>query len=66
MPSTAAGPATFGYASETDLSRNPQNIINAINVTGNTTVTWSPLIQITVPGGAVSGTYTTTVVHSVS
>jgi len=63
---TAAGPATFGYTPQTDLSPNPQDIVNATNVNGNTTVTWNPVIQVTVPGGAIGGTYSATIVHSVS
>ena len=63
---TATGPATFGYVPQTDLSPNPQDVVNATNVDGNTTVTWNPLIQVTVPGGAIGGTYTGTIVHSVS
>ena len=63
---TATGPATFGYTPQTDLSPNPQDIVNATNVDGNTAVTWNPLIQITIPGGAIGGTYTGTIVHSVT
>ncbi|MGD0705108.1 MAG: hypothetical protein ABSA02_35125, partial [Trebonia sp.] len=63
---TATGPATFGYTPQTDLSPNSQDIVNATNVAGNTAVTWNPLIQISVPGGAIGGTYTGTIVHSVS
>jgi large repetitive protein len=63
---TAAGPATFGYIPQTTLSANPQNIVSATNVDGNTAVTWNPVINVTVPGGAIAGTYTGTIVHSVS
>jgi hypothetical protein len=64
--STAIGPATFGFVPQVDLSQNPQNVVNATGVDGNTAVTWDPVLQVTVPGGAVGGTYSGTVVHSVS
>jgi hypothetical protein len=63
---TANGPATFGFTPDTDLSPNPQAVVSATNVDGNTTVTWNPLIQVAVPGGAIGGTYTGTITHSVS
>jgi hypothetical protein len=64
--STATGPATFGFAPEVDLSQNPQDVVNATNVDGDTAVTWSPVIQVAVPEGAIGGTYSATIVHSVS
>jgi hypothetical protein len=39
---TATGPATFGFVPEVGLSPNPQDVVNATNVDGNTTVTWNP------------------------
>ena len=39
----------------TELSASPQPIVNATNVTGNTTVTWDPTITVTIPGSAVAG-----------
>ena len=63
---TATGPATFGYVPDVGLSQNPQGVVNATNVQGNTTVTWNPVIQVAVPGGAIGGTYSATIVHSVS
>ena len=63
---TATGPATFGYTPQITLSANPQDIVTATNVDGNTAVTWNPVIGVAVPGGAIGGTYTGTIVHSVS
>ena len=63
---TATGPATFGYIPQIDLSANPQDIVSATNVDGNTAVTWSPVIGVAVPGGAIGGNYSGTIVHSVS
>ena len=63
---TATGPATFTHASTVNLSGSPQTVVSASNVDGNTTVTWNPAIQVTVPGGAVGGAYAATITHSVS
>jgi hypothetical protein len=63
---TATGPATFGYSPQAVLSPNPQDVVNATNVQGNTTVSWNPVIRVNVPGGAIGGTYSATIVHSVS
>ena len=61
---TATGPATFSHSTPVSLSGNPQAVVSATNVNGNTAVTWNPLIQITMPGGAIGGTYTATITHS--
>ncbi|HEX4094086.1 MAG TPA: fibronectin type III domain-containing protein [Trebonia sp.] len=63
---TATGPATFGYVPEVGLSQNPQTVVDATGVDGNTTVTWNPVISVAVPGGAIGGTYSAVIVHSVS
>jgi choice-of-anchor A domain-containing protein/uncharacterized repeat protein (TIGR01451 family) len=63
---TATGPAAFTHATTVILSGTPQAVVSATNVDGSTTVTWNPAIQVTVPGGAVGGTYTATITHSVS
>jgi hypothetical protein len=52
---TATGPATFGYVPEVGLTPNPQDVVDATNVDGNTTVIWNPVVQVAVPGGAVGG-----------
>jgi hypothetical protein len=41
-------------------------VVDATGVNGNTTVTWNPAISVAVPGGAVGGTYSAVIVHSVS
>ena len=41
-------------------------MVTATNVNGNTTVTWNPAINISIPGSAIGGTYTATITHSVS
>jgi hypothetical protein len=63
---TASGPATFGYVPQVVLSPNPQDVVNATSVAGNTTVAWTPVLQVAVPGGAIGGTYSGTIVNSVS
>jgi hypothetical protein len=64
--SGTSGPATFGHVSQVQLSKNPQGVVSATNVNGNTVITWNPVINVSVPAGAVGGTYTGTVTHSVS
>ena len=63
---TATGPATFTNVSAMNLSGNPQAVVSATHVAGNTTVTWNPEIQVPVPGGAIGGAYSATITHSVS
>ena len=60
------GSATFTPVPETQLSATPQAVVNATNVAGNTTVTWDPTINVSVPGSAIGGGYTATITHSVS
>jgi uncharacterized repeat protein (TIGR01451 family) len=60
------GSATFGFVPLTTLSVAPQAVVTATNVAGNTTATWNPLINVSVPATAVGGTYTATITHSVS
>jgi uncharacterized repeat protein (TIGR01451 family) len=63
---TTVGSATFTPVPTTQLSATPQAVVNATNVNGNTTVTWDPTINVTIPGSAVAGDYTATITHSVS
>ena len=63
---SVAGSATFAPVPVTQLSTSPQAVVSATNVNGNTTVTWDPTIDVSVPGSAVGGTYAATITHSVS
>ena len=63
---SATGPATFGFQPTISLSANPQDVVSATNVAGNTAVSWDPVIAVAVPGGAIGGAYSATIVHSVS
>jgi large repetitive protein len=60
------GQATFTNTSTLTLSGDPQAVAGTTSVDGNTTDTWDPTIQVAVPAGAVGGTYTATITHSVS
>jgi hypothetical protein len=60
------GPATFTPVPVTQLSTGPQPVVSATNVAGNTTVSWDPTIQVSVPSTAIGGDYTATITHSVS
>jgi large repetitive protein len=64
--SSATGPATFTNVTTATLSGNPQAVVSATQVNGNTTATWNPMINVTVPAGAIGGAYTATITHSVS
>jgi large repetitive protein len=63
---TATGPAAFTNVTTVDLSGTPQTVVSATNVEGDTAVTWDPEIHIAVPAGAIGGTYSATITHSVS
>jgi uncharacterized repeat protein (TIGR01451 family) len=63
---STAGSATFTSTPGTDLSNAAQAVVTATNVSGDNSAAWSPVIQVAVPGGAVAGTYSGTITHSVS
>jgi large repetitive protein len=60
------GPATFTTVPVTSLTGTPSGVVTVTNVTGNTTVTWDPLLQVNIPGTAIAGHYAATITHSVS
>ena len=64
--STTTGNATFTPTPVTPLSATPQTIVTSTGAAGDTTATWNPTIQVTVPATAIVGTYTATITHSVS
>jgi hypothetical protein len=64
--SQTTGSATFTFVPLTNLSTAPQAVVTATNVAGNTSASWDPLIDVHVPAGAIGGTYTATITHSVS
>jgi large repetitive protein len=63
---STTGSASFSFVPETNLSGDPQPIVSATNVGGDTSATWDPLIDVQVPATAIGGQYTATIVHSVS
>lgn len=63
---STTGSATFTPTPETDLSSAAQPVVTATNVAGDNSASWNPLIQVSVPSGAVTGTYSATITHSVS
>jgi uncharacterized repeat protein (TIGR01451 family) len=64
--SSTTGSATFTRTPTTNLSTSAQAVVVATNVAGDNSATWNPLIQVAVPGGAVSGIYSATITNSVS
>ena len=62
----AVGPATFTPVPAIQLSAEPQAVVSATNVAGNTSVSWDPTIEVSVPDSAIGGDYTATITHSVS
>jgi uncharacterized repeat protein (TIGR01451 family) len=60
------GSATFTPTSVTGLSTAAQAVVSATNVNGDNSATWNPVIRVSVPAGAVAGTYTATITQSVS
>jgi uncharacterized repeat protein (TIGR01451 family) len=63
---STTGSATFTPVSETGLSGTAQAVVTATDVTGDNSAAWNPQIQVSVPSGAVEGTYSATITHSVS
>ena len=62
---TVAGIATVTPTSLTSMAT-PGTVQTATAVTGDNTATWNPSIAVTIPAGAVAGTYSATITHSVS
>jgi uncharacterized repeat protein (TIGR01451 family) len=63
---STTGSATFTRTPETGLSGTPQAVVTATSVNGDNSAAWNPVIQLSVPGGAVAGTYSATITHSVA
>ena len=60
------GSATFTPTPMTDMSTAAQAVVTATNVHGDNSAAWNPVVQVSVPSGAVAGTYSATITHSVS
>jgi hypothetical protein len=63
---STTGSATLTPTLVTDLSGTAQAVVTATNVNGDNSAAWNPVIQVSVPSGAVGGTYTATITHSVA
>ena len=63
---STTGSATFTPALLTDLSGTAQEVVTATNVDGDNSAAWNPTVQVLVPSGAIGGTYSGTITHSVS
>jgi hypothetical protein len=61
-----AGSATFTPAPSTTLSASAQAVVTATNVQGDNSVSWDPVMQVSVPSGAIAGPYSATITYSVS
>jgi hypothetical protein len=67
---TAGTIAKVGTATYT--ANDPGNLtgvspaVTATGITGDNSATWNPTINVAVPGGTASGTYTATITHSVA
>ena len=63
---STTGSATFTRTPTTGLSTSAQTVATATNVHGDNSATWNPVVRLSVPGGALAGTYSATITHSVS
>ena len=66
--SYTAGPITL-VGTATYTANNPGNLtgvaVTATGITGDNSATWTPTINVAVPGGFASGVYSATITHSV-
>jgi uncharacterized repeat protein (TIGR01451 family) len=63
---STTGSATFTRTPTTGLSTSAQAVVTATDVHGDNSASWNPVVRVSVPSGAVAGTYTATITHSVS
>lgn len=64
-PITQVGTAVYAANNPTDLT-GAVAVVSASGITGVNSATWTPNIDIRVPGGAIVGEYTGTITHSVT
>lgn len=62
---STTGSASFTPTPATVLASAAQAVVTATNVDGDNSAAWNPVIQVSVPSGAVGGAYTATITHSV-
>ena len=63
---STTGSASFTPTPVTDLSGTAQAVVTATNVNGDNSAAWNPVIRVSVPSGAVAGTYSAIITHSVA
>jgi hypothetical protein len=63
---STTGSATFTPTPATVLASAAQAVVAATHVDGDNSAAWNPVIQVSVPSGAVGGAYTATITHSVA
>jgi hypothetical protein len=61
----SSGTGTFTPGTPGTLAA-PRTAFSATSEVGDTVATWDPQITIQLPSGAVNGTYTGTITHSVA
>jgi hypothetical protein len=61
---TKVGTATYVADDPADLT-GVSPAVTATGITGDNSATWNPTITVTVPGGALAGTYSGEITHSV-
>ena len=63
---STTGSATFTPTPVTVLSGTAQAVVTATAVNGDNSAAWNPVIRVSVPSGAVAGTYSAIITHSVA
>jgi hypothetical protein len=62
--STTAGSTGVTHVRKASLSASPQLVVSATSASGESVVSWDPMIQVVVPPDAVAGVYTVTITYS--
>ena len=63
-PIVQVGTATYTANDPADLT-GAAPAVTATDITGDNSATWTPMINVAVPGGMAAGVYTATITHSV-
>lgn len=63
-PITQVGTATYTPNDPTNLT-GVAAAVTATGITGDNSATWTPMINVAVPGGMAAGVYSATITHSV-
>jgi hypothetical protein len=63
---TVGGTVSIAHTDRTPMATTLATVQTATSVSGANSGTWDPNIAVTIPAGALVGTYTSTVVHAVT